>query len=131
MLLPRMLALAEIAWTPVSGKNFTNFSQQRIPKHLAWLESKGYNYRVPDIGGISDTTLKGEDFKLELITGVEGAKIFYTIDGFAPRETDLWYTEPLKIKVPVGKQIDFQSVIITQMGKRSNFVKMTLDNTGK
>ena len=131
MLLPRMLALAEVAWTPASGKDFRNFSQQRIPRHLSLLESKGYNYRVPEIAGISDTTLKGENFKFELSSFVDGAKIYYTIDGFTPRETDLWYTEPLKVKVPAGKQVELQAIIISPMGKRSNLVKVVLDNSGK
>ena len=131
MLLPRMLALSEIAWTPTANKNYRNFSEKRVPKHLAMLESKGYNYRVPDIAGISDTTLKGDNFKFELSPGVEGARVYYTTDGYAPRETDLWYTEPLRIKVPAGKKIDLQCVTITPAGKRSNPVKVTLDNSGQ
>ncbi len=41
MLLPRMLALAEVAWTQPAGKNYTNFSQQRIPHHLAKFDGNG------------------------------------------------------------------------------------------
>lgn len=131
MLLPRMLALSEVAWTPAAGKNYKDFSGRRIPKHLAMLENKGYNYRVPDVGGVSDTTLRGGDFKFELNAGVEGAKVYYTLDGYTPRETDMWYTEPLRIKVPAGKKIDFQCITITPAGKRSNLVKMVLDNSGQ
>ena len=130
-LLPRMLALAEIAWTPVAAKNYNNFALQRVPKHLAMLESKGYNYRVPEIIGASDTVLKGEDFKFELSPTVEGAKVHYTIDGYTPRETDMWYTEPLRIKVPSGKRLDLKAVIITPGGKRSNQVTVVLDNSGR
>ncbi len=130
MLLPRMLALAEVAWTPATAKNYKNFAQQRIPKQLALLEAKGYNYRVPEIVGASDTTLKGSDFKFELVPTVDGAKVYYTIDGFSPRETDLWYTEPLKIKVPAGKRLDMKAIIITPGGKRSNTINMILDNSG-
>ena len=130
-LLPRMLALSEIAWTPAANKNYKQFSEKRVPRHLAMLESKGYNYRVPDIEGVSDTTLKGSDFKFEMNPGVEGAHVYYTIDGHTPRETDMWYTEPLRIKVPAGKKIDFQCITITPGGKRSNLVKMMLDNSGQ
>ncbi|MDB5030403.1 beta-N-acetylhexosaminidase, partial [Mucilaginibacter sp.] len=35
MLLPRMLSLAEIAWTQLANKNFTDFSETRLPAHLA------------------------------------------------------------------------------------------------
>ena len=128
MLLPRMLALAEVAWTPASGKNYNNFSLERIPHHLAMLEAKGYNYRVPDVVGVSDTALKGQDFKFELPPTVEGGKVFYTLDGYTPRETDLWYSQPLHIKVPQGRSIEFQTIMISPMGKRSNVTKMTLDN---
>lgn len=131
MLLPRMLALAEVAWTSPTRKDFKNFSLERIPRHLAMLEARGYNYRVPEAEGASDTTLKGDNFKIELIPTVEGGKAFYTIDGFTPRETDLWCTQPLKIKVPEGKQIELQTIIITPGGKRSNVTKMVLDNGGQ
>ena len=131
MLLPRMLALSEIAWTPVANKNFNSFSNFRIPKHLAALEQKGYNFRVPEVIGSSDTVLKGKFFKLELSPAVDGAKVYYTIDGFTPRETDLWCTEPIFISIPAGKQIDLQSITITPGGKRSNITEMVLDNSGK
>ncbi len=131
MLLPRMLALAEVAWTPLSGKDYNNFSRQRIPHHLAILESKGYNYRVPEVIGASDTTIKGDNFKIELTPTVEGANAYYTIDGFAPRETDMWNNQPMRITVPAGKEVEFQSVIITPGGRRSNVTKMVLDNSGK
>lgn len=129
MLLPRMLALAEVAWTPLQAKDYTNFLQQRIPKHLALLEKKGYNYRVPEVIGAGDTTLRGSDFKLDLMSTVEGGKVFYTMDGFIPRETDVWSTGTLRIAVPAGKAIDLQTTVISPGGKRSNVVKMTLDNS--
>jgi hexosaminidase len=128
MLLPRMLALAEVAWTPVQKKDYDNFSRLRIPHHLATLENRGYNYRVPEVIGLNDTLMKGGDFTLELTPTVEGAKIYYTIDGFTPRETDYWYTQPVKVKVPAGKEMDFQAIIITPSGKRSNITEMALDN---
>lgn len=131
MLLPRMLALAEVAWTPTAAKNYDNFSRLRIPRHLGKLEARGYNYRVPEVIGMSDTLLKGGQFKLELTPTVEGARIYYTIDGFTPRETDLWYTQPLIITVPAGREIDLQAIIITPAGKRSNITEMVLDNSGK
>jgi hexosaminidase len=81
--------------------------------------------------GVSDTTLKGGDYKFTISPTVEGGKVFYTIDGFTPRETDLWVAGPLRITVPAGKSIDLQTTVITPGGKRSNVVKTTLDNTGR
>ncbi len=128
MLLPRMLALSEVAWTPGKNKDFRNFSEDRLPRHLARIETKGYNFRVPVAIGASDTTLTGAKFTMELAPSVEGAKIYYTIDGYSPRETDLVYTEPVKVTVPQGKEIEFKTIVITPAGKRSNVTTTKLSN---
>ena len=43
MILPRILALSELAWTPLAQKNYTDFAETRLPGHLAWLD-KGRLY---------------------------------------------------------------------------------------
>ncbi len=131
MLLPRMLAMAETGWTQQAGKDYKNFSMQRLPHQLARLEEEGYNYRVPVPEGAKDTTLTGNKFNIDLTPSVEGAKIHYTIDGFTPRETDLEYTTPLQITVPSGKHIDFQAIEITPAGKRSIVSDIKMANDSK
>ena len=128
MLLPRMLALSEIAWTPKANKNFANFSESRLPRSLQRLDNNGYNYRVPEPIGIEDTVLNGSTFRFQLKSPVEGAKIYYTIDGYTPRETDIFYKDVLKIKVPEEKEVELQTITITQSGKRSRVVHTVLDN---
>ena len=127
MLLPRMLALAEVAWTPVTGKDYTNFSEQRLPHHLAKFDALGFNYRVPVPIGAKDTTMTGSDFKIELTSSVEGGKIYYTTDGSAPRETDLMYAAPLKFTIAPGMHTDFQTILITPSGKRSIVSSMKME----
>ena len=129
MLLPRMLALSEVAWTPQNGKNYKDFSEDRVPHHLALLESMGYNYRVPVPFGAKDTTITGDKFNIDLTPSVEGAKIYYTIDGYTPRETDLQYTTPVKVTVPPGKHIEFQAIEVTPAGKRSIISDIKMDNS--
>ncbi len=124
MLLPRMLAMAETGWTTEGNKDYKNFSEQRIPHALAMLDAAGYNYRVPEALGTEDTLFNGAKHSIELTPLVEGAKIYYTLDGYIPRETDLLYKEPLIFTIPAGKYIDFQSITITPSGKRS-IVKTT------
>ena len=46
MLLPRMLALAEVVWSPAEAKNFTSFLK-RIAWHLDRFDALGVNYREP------------------------------------------------------------------------------------
>ncbi|MBK92190.1 MAG: beta-N-acetylglucosaminidase [Gemmatimonadetes bacterium] len=47
MLLPRMLALAEVVWSPAEAKDFTSFLK-RIEWHLDRFDALGVNYREPD-----------------------------------------------------------------------------------
>lgn len=127
MLLPRMLALSEVAWSQAANKDFKNFSEVRVARHLARLDVQGYNYRVPTAIGTSDTTVSGSSVKVELAPPVDGAKIYYTIDGYAPRETDLQYTAPIDIAVPAKKTIDFKTIVITPSGKRSIVTDMKIN----
>ena len=74
---------------------------------------------MPVAIGASDTTIKGDKFNMTLLPSVEGAKIFYTIDGQDARETDLPYTAPMQFDVPDKKTVEFKSMVITPSGKRS------------
>jgi hexosaminidase len=47
MVFPRLVALAEVAWTPRALKNFADFSA-RLAKHLTRLSILDVNYRKPD-----------------------------------------------------------------------------------
>jgi len=129
MLLPRMLALSEVAWTPKANKDYKNFSEERVPRHLARLDEAGYNYRVPVAIGAGDTTIKGDKFNILLNPSVEGAKIFYTIDGTDARETDLPFTGPMQFDIPDKKTLEFKSMVITPSGKRSISTAIKMENT--
>ncbi len=128
MLLPRMLALAEVAWTPTANKNYKNFSEERVPHNLARLEVQGYNFRVPVAIGAEDTVISKAKYNADLQPSVEGATIHYTIDGYAPRETDVPYIAPLEIVVPDKKTIDFKTIVVTPSGKRSIVTDTKIEN---
>lgn len=128
MMLPRLLSLAEIAWTPLANKNFTNFMEMRIPQHLAVLEKNNYNYRVPAAIGAKDTIMFGSELSAQLKPSVTGAKVYYTIDGYTPNETDLEYVTPLKFNIPINQYRELQTVVITPAGKRSTATKTIVYN---
>jgi len=119
MILPRMFAVSEIGWTPKENKDYTNFSEERVAKHLAKLDAQGYDYRVPVAYGAEDTTISGSKINVVLKVPVDGAKIYYTIDGYSPRETDMEYKEPLQFTIPEHKTIHLKTITITPSGKRS------------
>ena len=45
-LFPRLLALAEVAWSPAAGKNYNDFAS-RVKLHAAWLKGMGVEYGRP------------------------------------------------------------------------------------
>ncbi|RYU92534.1 beta-N-acetylhexosaminidase [Mucilaginibacter terrigena] len=119
MLLPRMLALSEVAWTPTANKNYKDFSETRLPTHLAWFDKNGYNFRVPPAIGGADTVMIGSAMTVDLKSPVTGAKVYYTIDGYTPRETEILYTRPMTYPVPLNEYRDLKTIVITPSGKRS------------
>jgi hexosaminidase len=129
MLYPRLLALSEIAWTPLANKNFKDFSETRLPSQLAWLDKNDYDYHVPTaIGTSQDTIIFGSQLNVNLKPSVTGAKIFYTIDSYAPRETDLQYHMPITYDVPQDQYRDLQTLVITPSGKRSQVTHTIMYN---
>jgi hexosaminidase len=128
MLLPRLMALSEVAWSPLTNKNFKDFSETRLPGHLAWLDKNGFNYRVPTAIGAKDTVMIGSQLTATLKPSVDGAKVYYTIDGYSPRETDLIYNIPLSFPVPQDQYRELQTIVITPSGKRSVITRMVVYN---
>ncbi|TWR31260.1 family 20 glycosylhydrolase [Mucilaginibacter pallidiroseus] len=119
MILPRLLALSEVAWSPVANKNFKDFLETRLPGQLAWLDKEGFNYRVPTAIGATDTTFIASQFTVNLKSPVKGAKIYYTIDGYTPRETEKLYNGPVTYPIPLNEYRDLKTIVVTPTGKRS------------
>lgn len=128
MLLPRLMALSEVAWSPLANKNFKDFSETRLPGHLAWLDKNNINYRVPVAIGAKDTVMIGSQLNATLRPSVDGAKVYYTIDGYTPRETDLTYNIPLSFPVPQDQYRELQTIVITPSGKRSVVTRTVVYN---
>ena len=125
---PRILALSEIAWSPVERKDLKNFSEQRLPVHLARLDKMGINFWVPTPIGQSDKTLTGGDFTIDLKAPVAGAKIYYSIDLSRPSENAFLYTSPIKIAVPQGEKRVLKTIVIVPSGRRSVVTETVLNN---
>ncbi|HXI00240.1 MAG TPA: family 20 glycosylhydrolase [Sphingobacteriaceae bacterium] len=128
MILPRILSLSEIAWTLPEKKNFTEFSEQRVPRHLARIDQTKTHYRVPVAIGAKDTTIIRSGYTLDLKAPVEGAKIYYTINGYLPRETDQIYEAPVQIIIPQNERRIIKTMVITPSGKRSAVTTTIVSN---
>lgn len=129
MLLPRLLALAEIAWTANENKNYPNFNQQRLPLHLNWLDKTDLQYRVPTAIGAKDTSINVTDnYTVNWQPSVNGAKIFYTTDGYNPSQTTNLYSHPLTVSVPFGQKRVVKTVVVSPSGKQSGVTTTWLIN---
>jgi len=128
MYYPRALALSEVAWSQLSNKNFKDFSETRLPAQLAFLDKNNYDYRVPEAIGAMDTIVFGSQMTVNLKPSVAGAKVFYTIDGYTPRETDLEYHIPMTYNVPQDQYRELETIVITPSGKRGPVSHMVMYN---
>jgi len=118
MLMPRLMALSEVAWSPLAKKDLKNFDL-RLPLHLGRADKNGYNYRVSKTIGAVDTITTGAKINIDLKPPVTGAKIYYTIDGFKPNENTLLYDHPFTLDVPAGESRELQTMVITPAGHQS------------
>ncbi|WP_207234183.1 beta-N-acetylhexosaminidase [Pseudobacter ginsenosidimutans] len=128
MLYPRLMALAEIAWTPRKKIDSVNFFEKRLPLHLAELDTTDKVYRIPGPIGIKDTTLYGAEFRIEMKAPVTGAKIYYNFEGQDARETDFLYDKPVHIILHKGERRQLKVVVVTPSGKRSTNTTMFFIN---
>ena len=128
MILPRLFSLSEIAWSQVSRKDIKNFSEERVPLHLARLDQTATNYWVPTPIGQNEKVLNGENITLDFKSPILGAKIFYTLDGYRPSENATELTVPTKVIIPKGTKKVLKTIVITPSGKRSVVTETILNN---
>lgn len=89
MLFPRLIALAEVLWSPADKRNFADF-RRRVAGELAEFDRIGYSYR-PLEGLLTVAEANG---LITLKTPVPGATLRYTLDGSYPDEKAPCYTAP-------------------------------------
>ena len=83
MALPRMLALAELVWTPAAERAWDDFAR-RLPARLARLDALGVNYRIPEPLGLEgDRLVLGDTVTLDLHSPLPTAEVLWVADGAA------------------------------------------------
>ena len=127
-LLPRIYALAEIAWSPVERKSWREFSEVRLLAHLARIDASGEPYRLPAPLGIEDGTSEGESFSFVIRPPFPGCKVRYTLNGAVPQDFDREMPEKFDIAVPRGEQRTLRCVTIAPSGRRSTVTTLVLTN---
>jgi hexosaminidase len=96
MVFPRMLALAEVTWTPAEHRDSADFLR-RLPAQLEQLDRWGVNYRIPDVTGLEeDRLVLGDSATVTLGSPLPRGRVLYAIDGGAEDDTGI-YADPLHV----------------------------------
>jgi hexosaminidase len=99
MVFPRLDALAEVAWSPASARDWRSFST-RLGHDLQRLDALGVNYRIPDVAGLEMDRLTLDSIvRVELSVPLVRATIRYTLDGSAPTAVSPEYGRPLELSI--------------------------------
>jgi len=128
MVLPRMLAMAEVDWSPAEARDWPTFSR-RLGRELLNLDQQGFNFRIPDVSGLENDRLTLDDSILvELAGGVEGSAIHYTLDGSVPNAGSPTYGGPFFIPLDeAGAEVTAR--VILEDGREGAFKRARLSHT--
>ncbi len=84
MLFPRLLALAEVVWSPAAARDWQDF-RSRLPGALRQLDALEVNYRIPDPEGLEgDRIALTERYTLMVTSPIPHATVRYTVNGTEP-----------------------------------------------
>lgn len=127
MMYPRSLAMAEVAWSPLSRKNYTDFCK-RLDANVVRLDQRHVNYHIPlpeQPFGSCDKVIITKDTDLTFTT-TRPMKMVYTLDGTKPTPASTVYTHPIKVTtdcvlniatvLPSGKMSRIRNIVIEKRG---------------
>ena len=117
MLLPRLLALSEVVWSPVAERGWDGFTR-RLPGHLTRLASEEINFRVPDVLGLErDRLTLGDSALVELSAPVADGEIRYTLDGSDPGPASQRYEGAFPVAVGANNGVTVSARVILEDGR--------------
>lgn len=126
MMLPRMLALSEVNWSPLEAKNFADF-KSRLPNQFVRLDMQKVNYRIPAPEGLQNVLLTDSDkAKIELIAPTPTARIFYTLDGSDPTEKSAEYKGTFEIPLNQNEKKELKTIVMIPTGRKSSIYAATI-----
>ncbi|MBS1558805.1 MAG: family 20 glycosylhydrolase [Bacteroidetes bacterium] len=96
MILPRLLALAEVVWSPGSTKDWNNFNE-RLRYHFKGFDQKGLHHSKGNFKVEIKPIVRDKRLYASLFSEAYHAEIFYTTDGTIPTTSSQKYTSEIYI----------------------------------
>ncbi|NMA73902.1 MAG: family 20 glycosylhydrolase [Bacteroidales bacterium] len=97
MLMPRMAALSEVQWSMPEKKDYGDFIK-RLPQLISIYDLNNYNYakHIFDVNAEYLPNIRTNKLDIVLTT-IDNAPIYYTLDGSVPTENSTLYLNTLSI----------------------------------
>lgn len=129
MAFPRIIAVAETAWSPKESKDFADF-ERRLQNFQVRMDQYDLNYYIPQPeqpgGSINHVTFVGDSTQLEFTTTNHVHKIIYTTDESEPTaQNHQEYTGPITFTDDATLKIRS----LTLGGRMSPVRTITIDKT--
>lgn len=96
MILPRILALGEVLWSPKEQRNWQNFTE-RLQPHLVGFEQRGLHYSKGNFKVDIKPIVADNSLSISLETENTDAVIYYTTDGSLPSTGSAKFEKPFKV----------------------------------
>jgi hexosaminidase len=99
MIMPRLAALSEVAWTVPAQKDWNNF-KWRMEDQYARYTAKGINYAKTAYNVRQQVVIESAMSKatVTLLTDSFDPQIFYTVDGSEPTPASMQYKKPFDVR---------------------------------
>jgi hexosaminidase len=121
MAVPRMCALAEVAWTAKEKKNWHDF-QRRLQTHMKRLDALNVNFSKGSFE-VAINTLESDDrIFVQLESEQYNPAIFYTTDGTAPSPNAIRYDD----RFPLDKTTTLKAAIFQGGVAKGPIVEKTI-----
>ncbi|PKV62940.1 glycoside hydrolase family 20 protein [Pontibacter ramchanderi] len=109
MVLPRMLALAEVVWSPPGSRDWGSFNRRLQPQFRAF-DQKGLNYSKGNFTVDIKPSSAGGKLTVSLFTEAMNGDIYYTLDGSAPTTQSSRYTQA----IPIDSSVVLKAVTVVE-----------------
>jgi hexosaminidase len=117
MIYPRLLAVAELTWTPKADKDIHRFEKSMYANYYLFNLWE-LNARLPNVTGLEDVVTNKESYTQTLTYPLQNASVQYTLNGTLPDTTAVTSPFPVTINSPLKDSLAIAVYTSRQLSKR-------------